>query len=150
MAEIISGSGGGQQEPERGRGPAAAATPTGTPAPTTPQRAPAGGAGQRTPNPNPEGAGSPAQRPPADQRTFGPALEEKPAGKKRGADEEAGAFQFSQDAIRSGAAMDVEPHMAAAPVPGAMTQPEEQQGQPMELDGGDGSALTQEEQEQWD
>jgi hypothetical protein len=31
-----------------------------------------------------------------------------------------------------------------------MTQPEEQRVKPMELDGGDGSALTQEEQEQWD
>ena len=46
--------------------------------------------------------------------------------------------------------MELEPPTAAAPVPGAMTQPEEQQAKPMELDGGDGSALTQEEQEQWD
>eukprot|EP00972_Heterocapsa_arctica_P015918 2347867-Heterocapsa_arctica.AAC.1 len=68
MAEIIRGSGSGQQAPERVRGPAAAATPTGTPAPITPQRNPAGGAGLLTPNPKPEGTGSPAQRPPADQR----------------------------------------------------------------------------------
>jgi hypothetical protein len=46
--------------------------------------------------------------------------------------------------------MDVEPPTTAAPVPGAMTQPEVQSPKPMELDGGDGSALTQEEQEQWD
>jgi sRNA-binding protein len=46
--------------------------------------------------------------------------------------------------------MDEETFAAAAAVPGAMTQPEEQGAKPMELDGGEGGALTQDEQEQWD
>jgi hypothetical protein len=46
--------------------------------------------------------------------------------------------------------MDMEPPMPAAPVPGAMSQPESQPPKAMEVDGTGGGDLTQEEQEQWD
>jgi hypothetical protein len=45
--------------------------------------------------------------------------------------------------------MEVDQPAQAAAVPGSMTQPGEQSPKPMELDGGEGKALSQEEQEQW-
>jgi hypothetical protein len=79
-----------------------------------------------------------------------PAEGEALGGKKRGATEDADAFQREQELARSGVAMEQEPYAAAAPVPGAMTQPEAQGSKPMELDGVDGSPFSPEEQEQWD
>jgi hypothetical protein len=81
---------------------------------------------------------------------FAPAEGEALGGKKRGAAEDADAFQREQELARTGVAMEQEPYAAAAPVPGAMTQPEAQGSKPMELDGVDGSPFSPEEQEQWD
>ena len=46
--------------------------------------------------------------------------------------------------------MEEEPFAGAAEVPGTMSQPGEQAPKPMELDGGEGRTLSQEEQELWD
>ena len=46
--------------------------------------------------------------------------------------------------------MDQDPPIAAAPVPGDLTQPGTQDPKPMEVDGAARGPLTQEEQEQWD
>ncbi len=46
--------------------------------------------------------------------------------------------------------MEEETFAGAAEVPGFMSQPGEQEPKPMELDGGGGSPLSQEEQELWD
>ena len=149
MAGIAEWYGSDQQPQERGRGGSAPSTPEAARAPNTPQP-PAAGEGTRTPTPKPAQASSPGQGPPGDQRRLGPAAEVQPAGRKRGPAEEAGAYQRKQEAILSGAAMEEEPFAGAAAVPGAMTQPGEQAPKPMELDGGEGGALSQEEQEQWD
>eukprot|EP00972_Heterocapsa_arctica_P109077 16062113-Heterocapsa_arctica.AAC.1 len=124
MAEIVRGIGNGQQVPEACKGPPAAATPARMPAPTTPLRGPAVSAGPRTPNPMPEGTGSPSHLPQGAHLRFGPSGDETPGGKRRGAAEDAEAFQRGQEAIKDGVAMDMEPPTTAAPVPGAMSQTE--------------------------
>jgi hypothetical protein len=149
MAGIADWYGSDQQPQERGRVASAPATPEAAPGSFTP-RPLAAGEGTRTPIPKPDSAGSPGQGPPGDLRRLGPAAEAQPAGRKRGPAEEAEDYQRKEEANLSGAAMEVDPLAEAAAVPGNMTQPGEQAPKPMDLDGGEGGALSQDEQDQWD
>jgi hypothetical protein len=137
MANLLAGGTGMKQEEGRGRGPSAPSTPTGRAASATPTR---------TAPPRSVLDGSPSQGTPLGALQFGPATE----GKKRSAEEGSDEFQRSQEATRSGAAMDTE-GATAAPVPGPMSQ-DLPGAAAMEVDGGipPGNSLTPEEQAQWD
>ena len=127
----------------------APATPGRKEAPVTPQGTPAA-ATPKSPFPGPQGPGSPSHLAQGAPLKFAPAEGEALGGKKRGAAEDADVFQREQEMARTGAAMEQEAFAAAAPVPGAMTQPESQVPKPMDLDGEDGRPFSPEEQEQWD
>jgi hypothetical protein len=148
MAGIADWYGSDQHLQVRGRAPSAPATPEAGPGAATP-RPPAAGEGMRTPTPRPATEVSPGRGTPGDPRRLGPAVEAQPAGRKRGPSEEAEAFHRKQEASLAGADMEVDQLAQAAAVPGCMTQPGEQSPKPMELDGGEGKDLSQEEQDLW-
>jgi hypothetical protein len=132
-----------------GAGHPEGAIPTRKMAPVTPQGAPATPGRKETPV-TPQGTPAGAAPLSPSPLKLAPAEGDAQGGKKRGAAEDADVFQREQELARTGVAMEQEAFAAAAPVPGAMTQPEAQAPKPMELDGVDGSPFSPEEQEQWD
>ena len=148
LADIADWYGSDQGPLERGKGSSAPATPE-APAGAHKNQAPEAGGGPRSPLPKPDQAGNLVQDPGVDHRRLGPAAEMQAGGRKRGAAEEAGAYQRKQEAIASGAAMEEDFLDGAAAVPGCMTQPEGQASKPMQVDDVGGGELSQEEKEQW-